>query len=140
MNTDNILENQQIRQTNFQNKINSRLVKCSDVNKYANKQNTIYDKNDNTMLYGINNKMHPFGVSDGTCNQLDQLLLTNKHICGAGVAGGNPCYHKLHNKIPTYGLEGFSSESTNGIKITENIILLILVVLIIYFLIAKNKK
>ena len=127
MNTDYNLENQKIIQDNFENKLNARLVKCNDIQNYANKQNTIYDQHDNLMLYGINNKMAAFGVSDGTSNQLDQLLYTNNHICGAGAAGGNPCI-----------LEKFNSDNNNGLLISDNIIIVILFLILI--MIIYNKK
>jgi hypothetical protein len=123
-----MLEYQKIREQIFQDKINSRLVKCKDVEKYADKQNTVYDKKHNKMLYGLNNKMAAFGVSDGTCNQLDQLLVLNDHKCGAGAAGANPCL-----------LERFDNDNnTYNLKITDNVIILILfcILLVIIF----NKK
>jgi hypothetical protein len=122
MNTDNFVNNQKIREQIFQDKIKSRVVKCKDVYKYANKQNTVYDKDDNKMLYGINNKMAAFGVSDGTSDQLDQLLALNAHKCGVGTAGANPC-----------DLEKFDSvNDTFNFKISDNIIIITLFLIMIY--------
>jgi len=126
MNTDYNLENQKIRQDNFEKKLNNRLVKCKNVENYADKQNTIYDQDNNMILYGINNKMAAFGVSDGTCNQLDQLLYTNNHICGAGAAGANPCR-----------LERFETNN-NSFLITDNIVIILLILLLIIIIYNKN--
>jgi hypothetical protein len=126
MNTDYILENRKIREKNFQDKINARLVKCKDVISYADKQNTEYDRFNNEMLYGINNKMAAFGVSDGTCNQLDQLLVLKDHQCGAGAAGANPCY-----------LEKFEGLH-HDFKMTETIISAILFCILVLLLFNKN--
>jgi hypothetical protein len=127
MNTDNILENQKIREQIFQDKINSRVVKCKDVEKYADKQNTVYDKKHNKMLYGLNNKMGAFGVSDGTCNQLDQLLVLNDHKCGAGAAGANPCL-----------LERFDNNNSYNLKVTDNVIIIILFCILLVIIFNKR--
>jgi hypothetical protein len=124
MNTDSFLENQKIRQQHFEDKLDARLVKCKNVQKYADKQNTIYDRYDNKILYGINNKMAAFGVSDGTSNQLDQLLVLDSHKLGAGAAGANPCVY-----------ENFDTENY---KFTDYIIIIILV--LILFIIIYNKN
>ena len=58
---------------------------------YANRQNTVYDNKNNEILYGINNHMKVTGVSDGTCNQINPLMLRYSARCGTGAAGGNPC-------------------------------------------------
>ncbi len=122
MNTDNFIDNQKIREQIFEDKIKSRVVKCKNIYKYADTQNTVYDKYNNKMLYGINNKMAAFGVSDGTSNQLDQLLALNSHKFGAGAAGANPC-----------NLEKFDSvNDTFNFKITDNVIIIILFLIMIY--------
>jgi len=125
MNTDYILENPKIREKNFQDKIDCRVVKCKDVENYADKQNTIYDKTTNKMLYGINNKMAAFGVSDGTSDQLDPLLVLNDHKYGAGTAGANPCV-----------LERF--DDTNRFKITDNVIVILLFIIMILLIYYKK--
>ena len=127
MNTDSFLDNQQIRQQIFEDKLNSRLVKCKDVREYANMQNTIYNKCNNKMLYGLNDKMAAFGVSDGTSNQLDQLLVLDSHQLGAGTAGANPCV-----------LEKFESDDTYSLKITDNVIIVILFFIMIVVIFNKN--
>ncbi len=111
---------------------------------YANEQNTVYDANTNTMLYGINSRMKVTGVSDGTCNQINPLIYQDNYKCGLGSAGGNPCNLNKPNK-PSYNLyntrnktiESFNNTGSNagGNKITifvTSILLTLIVILFIY--------
>jgi hypothetical protein len=130
MNIDNFVENSAIRQKNFEDKIKARTVKCKNIEKYADKQNTIYNKCSNKMLYGVNNKMAAFGVSDGTSDQLDQLLVLKSHQLGAGAAGANPCV-----------LEKFETNKTNdanNFKITENVVISLLVFIMFFMIFNRN--
>lgn len=128
MNIDYFVENSAIRQKNFEDKIKARVVKCKNVQKYADKQNTIYNKCSNKMLYGVNNKMAAFGVSDGTSNQLDQLLVLKSHQLGAGAAGANPCV-----------LEKFeSNDNTNNFKMTDNVISVLLLFIMFFMIFNRN--
>ncbi len=100
---------------------------------YANKQNTIYDPQTNTFLYGINNKMRATGVGDGTCNQINPLIFQNNNKCGFGSAGGNPCIKVV---------ESFKSEN-NNYKVSDyitSIILVLILLLIIYIYCNCSKK
>ena len=89
MNTDNLLYDKQIRDTQFYKNISPKKShafyndSCKDNLEYAKEQNTIYDPVTNRMLYGLSSNLHVTGVSDGTCNQLDPLIFTPNYICGA---------------------------------------------------------
>lgn len=99
---------------------------------YANDQNTVYDANTNTMLYGINSRMRVLGVSDGTCNQINPLIYQDNYKCGLGSAGGNPCNNKI--------IESFSN--TGGCNITffvTSILLTLVLILFIYTFYNHNK-
>ena len=103
---------------------------------YANKQNTVYDPETNTFLYGINNKMRATGVGDGTCrNQINPLIFQDNYKCGFGSAGGNPC-----RKV----IESFNNDSgENNYKITDyvkTVLIILVVILIIYILCNCSKK
>ena len=99
---------------------------------YANDQNTVYDVNTNTMLYGINSRMKVTGVSDGTCNQINPLIYQDNYKCGLGAAGGNPCNNKI--------IESFNN--TSGCNITDfvTIILLALVLILFIYTLYNQKK
>jgi hypothetical protein len=130
MNIDNFVANSAIRQKNFEDKIKARTVKCKNVQKYADKQNTIYNKCSNKMLYGVNNKMAAFGVSDGTSDQLDQLLVLKSHQLGAGAAGANPCvFEKFENN---------QTDDTNSYKITDNVVSGLLVFIMFFMIFNRN--
>ena len=101
---------------------------------YANKQNTVYDPETNTFLYGINNKMRATGVGDGTCNQINPLIFQNNNKCGFGSAGGNPCNTKI--------IESFNSDESIY-KVSDyvtRIIIILVVILIIYIFCNCSKK
>ena len=103
---------------------------------YANKQNTVYDPETNTFLYGINNKMRATGVGDGTCyNQINPLIFQDNYKCGFGSAGGNPC-----RKV----IESFNNDNgENNYKITDyvkTILIVLVVILIIYIFCNCSKK
>jgi len=100
---------------------------------YADKQNTIYEPQTNTFLYGINNKMRATGVGDGTCNQINPLIFQDNNRCGFGSAGGNPCMKVI---------ESFNNEQ-NNYKATDyitSIILVLIILLIIYIYCNCSKK
>jgi hypothetical protein len=100
---------------------------------YANNQNTFYDPQTNTFLYGINNKMRVLGVGDGTCNQVNPLIFQDNYKCGFGAAGGNPC---------TKVIESFNGGDDNY-KITDyitSIIIVLILLLIIYIYCNCSKK
>ena len=102
---------------------------------YANKQNTIYDPETNTFLYGINNKMRATGVGDGTCNLINPLIFQDNYKCGLGSAGGNPC-----NKV----IESFNTDDKDY-KISDYImsIIIILIILLMIYIFCNcsvNKK
>ena len=92
---------------------------------YANKQNTIYDDKNNEILYGINNHMKVTGVSDGTCNQINPLMLRHNARCGVGAAGGNPCYPN--------SMEPFESAS-QGCNISGFITMIFLILILLLFI------
>ena len=103
---------------------------------YANKQNTIYDPETNTFLYGINNKMRATGVGDGTCDLINPLIFQDNYKCGFGSAGGNPC-----RKV----IESFNNDNDNenNYKITDYVktaLIVLIVVLIIYIFCNCSKK
>ena len=97
----------------------TKKIKNSKCKNYANKQNAKYISNQ--ILYGINNNIDIFGVSDGTCKQIDPLIYNDKNKCGFGLAGGNPCYTT----------ENFQNYTQNKLGIA-NIIILFLIILFIY--------
>jgi len=97
----------------------------------ANKQNTIYNAKNNEILYGINNHLKASGVSDGTCNQINPMMLRYSARCGVGAAGGNPCYPNT--------IEPF--ESNNSCNITGFItILFLLLILMLYICIGYYEQ
>ncbi len=138
MNTDYLVQNQQIRDQRLQDKLTCRGEKnfnCGKVNRYAANQNTIYDPMQNLMLYGINANMGVLGVSDGTCNQINPLIFTQPYMCGFGAAGGNPCVKDA------YGIENFESGTQSCKDLNSIIIILVVVVLVmaLYKNYYKNK-
>ena len=143
MNTDYIVPDIGIREKEYRKNINSKGDtkyyddSCKSIRQYAREQNTVYDPLTNQMLYGINSNMHVSGVSDGTCNQINPLLLTPRYICGAGAAGGNRCVPDAYPQA--YSIENFDSKSNcNGCNTTEFIIFLLLVFLLIGLIYSKN--
>jgi hypothetical protein len=92
---------------------------------YANQQNTVYDAKNNEILYGINNHMKASGVSDGTCNQINPLMLRYSARCGVGAAGGNPCYPN--------SVEPFES-AFHGCNISGFVTMLFLILILLLFI------
>lgn len=92
---------------------------------YANKQNTFYDEKNNEMLYGRSNLMGVLGVSDGTCNQINPLMLRYNGRCGLGAAGGNPCFQD--------SMEPF--EQIDGCNV-NNLVVFIFITLILLLIIS----
>ena len=95
----------------------------------AHKQNTFYDDNTNQMLYGRSSLMHVTGVSDGTCNQINPLMLRHQAKCGTGAAGGNPCYP---NSIEPF--ENNESNATQGCNISGFVTMLFLILILLLFI------
>ena len=136
MNNDDYKERQYLRNYNLKKNMDSSQIKCKDVKEYADQQNTFYDPKTNQMLYGISSNMKAAGVSNGTCNQVNPLIYTDRDKCGAGTAGGNPCIQNSYNKIFN-NKENFESSLKKTLFgntwSTEIIIFLLLIMLILYF-------
>ncbi len=92
---------------------------------YANQQNTFYDAKNNEILYGNNNQMKVLGVSDGTCNQINPLMLRHSGRCGVGTAGGNPCYPN--------SIEPFEN-TTHSCNISGFVTMLFIVLILLLFI------
>ena len=143
MNTDDYKERQIERDLFFDRNVKSGLVKCSDVKQYAADQQATYDEETGQILYGIDTNLRVFGVSDGTCNQTNPLLYTNRYKCGLGTAGGNPCYPDTLNykfdkiykqpNVDNKTVENFGNVSFMGqnMKTTEIVIAVLIVILLI---------
>lgn len=143
MNTDDYKIKKKIRDTIFERNMYSSQVKCPDIKKYATDQQATYDPTTGKILYGDSTIMHTLGVSNGTCDQLNPMLKTNRYKCGFGAAGGNPCvpdhlnyrFEKIYknkyvNKIPKKdAIESFDLLNTrmkmNGMVIFALIVLLL---------------
>ena len=95
--------------------------------KYAKDQGTFYDEKSNTMLYGISNNLKVTGVSDGTCNQINPIMLKYENRCGAGAAGANPCYADNNQYIEPF------CDTQNGCNINHFIAILLLILILILF-------
>lgn len=95
MNSDYLIANQETRDINFYN--NTQCGKkwyndsCSNIKNYANSQQATYSPSDNKILYGHSTNLRAYGVSDGTCDQIDTLVKEEHYKCGLGAAGGNRC-------------------------------------------------
>ena len=105
----------------------------------AHKQNTFYDAKNNQMLYGRSNQMQVTGVSDGTCNQINPLMLRQQAKCGFGAAGGNPCYP---NTVEPF--ENNESNASQGCSINTFVTMLFLILILLLFVninyYEKNNK
>ena len=109
------------------NHSNRPLSQCQiDAYNSAHKQNTFYDSKKNQILYGRSNQMHVTGVSDGTCNQINPLMLRHQAKCGVGAAGGNPCYPNT--------VEPFDSDASQGCNITGFVTMLFLILILLLFI------
>ena len=160
MNTDYIVQDNEIREKQYRKNINSKGNtryyddSCKTIREYAKEQNTVYDPMTNQILYGINSNMHVSGVSDGTCNQINPQLFTPRNMCGAGTAGGNRCVHdvlvpnpyssnqlveKEKSKAKFNSIENFvSSSNCNGCNTTEFVIFLLIVLALVGMIYSKN--
>ncbi len=120
-------------------RFNLPLSQCQiDAYNSAHKQNTFYDAKNNQMLYGRSNQMHVTGVSDGTCNQINPLMLRHQARCGTGAAGGNPCYP---NTVEPFDNENSSSQGCNiNIFVTMLFLILILLLFVNINYYEKNSK
>ena len=115
--------------------VNSFKNKCAlKAQAYANTQNTFYDKKNNEMLYGQSNLMKVTGVSDGTCNQINPLMLRYSGRCGAGVAGGNPCYDDNYNYIEPFE----SNVNCNSCNISHFIGMVFLILILVLYISIIN--
>jgi len=117
--------------SNIGNNINSNrehMSQCQvDAYDYANKQNTFYDEKKNQILYGRSNLMRASGVSDGTCNQINPLMLRHQAKCGVGSAGGNPCYPDTVEPFEQNG-------SSQGCNINNFVTMLFLILILLLFI------
>jgi hypothetical protein len=95
----------------------------------AHNQNTFYDDKTNQMLYGRSSLMRVTGVSDGTCNQINPLMLRHQAKCGTGVAGGNPCYP---NTVEPF--ESNESNASQGCNISGFVTMLFLILILLLFI------
>lgn len=150
MNTDYLIENSKIREKNLTNRLNCHNTSCSNVKKFADDQNTIYYPKTNQILYGVNKNMRAFGVSDGTCDQINPQIFTQNNICGLGTAGGNPCVPDAYG-IQNYfendsgynnmadSREGFNYNNSSYF-ITPYIILVIVVIIFIIVLCINSNN
>jgi hypothetical protein len=111
MNTDGFVARRKMRKQNFKNNMLSSQVKCSDIDEYAEDQHAAYDKETNQILYGTDTNLKVSGVSNGTCDQTNILIPTNRYKCGFGVAGGNPCVPDTYN-YKFEDIEGYESDES----------------------------
>lgn len=117
---------------------------------YANKQNAVYDQKNNEILYGRSNLMKASGVSDGTCNQINPMMLRYQARCGLGSAGGNPCFPDTIEPVRTYKgnkiyndgtiimnpntLEPFEQNTNQGCDISGFVTILFLMLILLLFI------
>jgi hypothetical protein len=113
MNTDGYRTRRKIREQNFKNNMLSSQVKCSDINEYAEDQHATYDRETNQILYGTDTNLKALGVSNGTCNQTNIMIPTNRYKCGLGTAGGNPCVPDSYN-YKFEEIEGYDSDNSSS--------------------------
>lgn len=111
-------------------RFNRPLSQCQ-INAYdsARKQNTFYDAKNNEILYGRSNLMHVTGVSDGTCNQINPLMMRYQAKCGLGAAGGNPCYP---NTVEPF--VNNESNASQGCNINTFVTMLFLILILLLFI------
>ena len=124
---------------------------CKSKN-FADFESAAYNPLKNQILYGINKNMKAFGVSDGTCNQINPIMYSDAYKCGLGVAGGNPCsnndnYINYINNIDNIdninNIETFKNtkkNTNNGYNFTNliNTIIIILIIYLIYLIYYNN--
>lgn len=114
--------------SNNVNKGREHMSQCQiDAYDSANKQNTFYDGKKNQILYGRSNLMRASGVSDGTCNQINPLMLRHQARCGVGSAGGNPCYPDTVEPFEQGG-------SSQGCNINGFVTMLFLILILLLFI------
>jgi hypothetical protein len=141
MNNDDYKERKYLRDSNFKKNMNSRDVKCKNIEKYVKEQNTFYDPKTNQILYGIDSNIASAGVGNGTCDQVNPLIYTDKYKCGSGTAGGNPCvedtYNYKYQKLYSERDSGFIFEHFGNLEnsITSKVVMvcLLIILLILYF-------
>lgn len=114
--------------SNYNGNFVDHMSQCQlDAYDYANKQNTFYDAKHNEILYGRSNLMNVTGVSDGTCNQINPLMLRHQARCGQGSAGGNPCYPDTVEPFKT-------NNSSQGCNINAFVTMLFLILILLLFI------
>ena len=118
---------------NYQNKSNPpKSPSCrTNAHNFAQSQGTFYDDKTNTMLYGLSSNLRVTGVSDGTCNQINPLMLRYNGRCGAGTAGANPCVADNNEYIEPF------CDSKYGCNINQ-FISIVFLVLILFIIININ--
>lgn len=118
-------------------------MNCQNIaQNYAKFQGAEYDYSNNTILYGVSNKLGDFGASVGYGNGVNPIMY--KQNCGYGVAGANPCLYKNNDNngyfdIPT--VEKFedidvanpTNDNKLNISVYVNSILIILIVILLVF-------
>jgi len=108
-------------------------ISCvNKAHKYAKAQGTYYDDKTNTMLYGLSDNLRVTGVSDGTCNQINPMMLRQTGRCGAGAAGANPCTANNNDFLEAF------CQSPSGCNINQ-FVAIIFLVLILVLVINMNK-
>ena len=119
--------------SNYQNKSNPpKSPSCrTNAYNYAKSQGTYYDDKSNTMLYGLSNNLRVSGVSDGTCNQINPMMLRYSGRCAAGAAGANPCVADNNEYIEPF------CDSTYGCNINQ-FITIVFLILVLFILININ--
>lgn len=145
MNSDYLIANQETRNINFYNNVNCGKKwyndSCSNIKNYANSQQAVYSPSDNKILYGHSTNLKAYGVSDGSCNQIDELVKEKHYKCGLGAAGGNRCVKQpiqpspySNSNSPSINEYFTSLENISPIhKFICFIILVLLIVLIINY-------
>jgi hypothetical protein len=75
--------------------------------------------------------MRVTGVSDGTCNQINPLMLRHQGRCGTGAAGGNPCYP---DTVEPFDQNDGGSGSGSGSNISGFVTMLFLILILLLFI------
>jgi hypothetical protein len=84
----------------------------------------------NKMLNNISTNLKVIGVSDGTCNQINSLMLNSNNKCDMGVSDANQANANSNNKY----LEPFTNNNINGSNINQYIGIIFLFLILILFI------